>query len=172
MREVTGVRSRIHCKLMVLLLAMAPALSLAQPTSAPTSRPTSQPTIIPFPNGMRLTVGRGVFQGYNLEDFKILLRIHADYRALWTQAPLLKNNIRQARELSENLSKQLKLYEEEVTLFKKEKIRLFEKWKKDNQLRHECENKPMFGHWIAWAATAVMTAATITFAALWLEVRE
>ena len=148
--------------LQVALLAVHGGVARAQPTSAPTSQPAASPTILPLPGGTRLTVPQGTFQGYNLSEFKTLLRIHADYQSWGQQLPLLKKNIKQYQELAGNLANQLKLQEKESIILKKERERLFKKWKEDNRLRHLAENKPSFMLWFGWGSAAVMgTVATV-----------
>ncbi len=138
------------------LLLLQPVLAASQPTSGPTSAPTSQPSTIPFPPGTRLTLRQGTLQGFNLAEFKMLLRIHADYRALWTQVPLLRKSTKQYQALAGNLSKQLKLQGEESNLLRAERTRLAKKWQEENRLRHLAENKPSIMTWLGWGSAAVM----------------
>jgi hypothetical protein len=154
--------------LLMSLLVSQPLWALAQPQTAPAA---SQPVLLPLPPGKPVQSGSELLRGYSLEEFKIVLRIHADYRAWGIQVPVLKEEVKHYEGLVENLYKQLKLQEENTTLLKEDRARLYEKWQTDNRLRHECENKPAFGSWVAWTAAAVMTAVSITFVALWLEAR-
>lgn len=151
------------------LLFSQPLGALAQPSSAPAA---SQPVLLPLPPGKPIQSGSEALKGYTLEEFKILLRIHANYRNWGLQVPLLEKKSKDSESLANVRAKQLEIQDLEIDLLKRERTRLFEKWKQDNKLRHECENKPAFGNWIAWTAAAVMTAVAITLGALWLEARD
>jgi len=136
-------------------------LSLA--SELPQSFPVSQPVFLSLPRGESVQGQRGMLRGYALEEFKILLRIYADYRSWGNQVSNLQKEVNNFRKLSALNRKHLRIQDEEVDLLKKENTRLFEKWQRDNQLKHECENRPSLGSWIAWtaAAAAAVVAAVL-----------
>lgn len=57
--------------------------------------------------------------------------------------------------------KQLKQKDVQIDILEKDRQRLFEKWKEDNRLRHECEEKSKWGSWIAWGTAGVATVVAI-----------
>ncbi len=58
----------------------------------------------------------------------------------------------------------VKIRTESVGVLKTENERLFQKWEKENKLRHEAEQKPQFGSWVAWGTAGffVVTTAVLT----------
>lgn len=61
------------------------------------------------------------------------------------------------------LSEKVTLLEGKVLLLEEENDRLFLKWKEENKLRLEAENKPKLGSALAWgvAGTAIIAALTL-----------
>lgn len=125
---------------LVVMMVSAPVLA----------KPSSQPTSLP--------VGRVIddLRSYTLEEFKIILKIHADYKSWYTQIPKLKLKVKFLDEIITKKDDQLRLLGSEIETLQTERKRLTEKWKEENRLRHLAENKPKFGTWIAWSVAAVL----------------
>lgn len=70
--------------------------------------------------------------------------------------PKLKTQVSKLAELTQNQKRQLSLADENIKILKDERKLLTEKWEKENKLRHECENTPAFGSWIAWGSAGAM----------------
>jgi len=140
--------------LIPLFLMLGPVAS-AQPVSPP----TSQPVLLELPKGERLKTPQGERQGYSLEEMKVILHIFVDYRSWGQQMPKLKFQVENYSSLTENQSKQLILQANQLKLLQSERTLLTEKWSKENEARHLCENKPAFGSWIAWGIAGVATVA-------------
>lgn len=154
--------------LMALLLAsltLGP-VALAQPTSQPTAAPASQPVLLKLPKGERLKTPQGTRQGYSLEEMKVLLHIYVDYRSWGLQVPKLKFQIDRYGKITLNQSKQLKLQAEQIKILHDERKLLTDKWSKENEKRHLCENKPAFGSWIAWGTAGVMAVVAAVLAGI------
>lgn len=109
-----------------------------------------------LPKGSYVSVGEKKLRAYTLEEFKIVLHIYADYKAWHVQVPKLKDQVLKLTELSQNRERQLKLADANIKILEGERKLLTEKWEKENKLRHECENKPAFGSWIAWSTAGAM----------------
>ena len=132
--------------LLVLILTLGPAW--AQPR--------------PLPAGSYVKVGENKLRAYTLEEFKIILHIHADYLAWHGQVPKLKLQVTKLEKLNQNRNSQIQLIEKNVKILEGEQDRLTKKWEEDNRLRHLCENKPAFGSWFAWgSAGAAGLVATV-----------
>lgn len=150
---------RVLIPFLVVSLVLGP-VALGQPASPP----ASQPVLLELPKGERLRTPQGTFQGYSLEELKVILHIHADYRSWGQQMPRLRLQVEDQGNLINNQSKQLTLQAEQIKLLEGERKLLTEKWSKENEARHLCENKPAFGSWVAWGIAGVMTvvAAVLT----------
>jgi hypothetical protein len=152
--------------LLAALLVSQPCVALAQPTSAPTSAPTSRPALLKLPKGTRLKTPQGTFQGYSLAEFKVVLKIEADYRSWGKQIPILEKLVKDSEQLAENRHKQVKLLQNQVVTLKTDRARITKKWTEENRLRHICENKPAFGSWISWGIAAAATATAAVLAGI------
>lgn len=150
---------RVLISFLVVSLMLGP-VALGQPVSPP----ASQPVLLELPKGERFKTPQGERQGYSLEEMKVILHIHADYRSWGQQIPKLKLQVESYSSLTENQSKQLTLQAEQIKVLQGERTLLTEKWSKENEARHLCENKPAFGSWVAWSIAGVMTvvAAVLT----------
>ena len=124
----------------------------AQPKSAP----ASQPVLRSLPAGQMVEVKKEKLKGFNLEEFKVILHIYTDYRVWGVQLPKMQLQINDLTRLSQNQTYQLGLRAEEVKIYQQERKLLTEKYLNENKLRHQCENKPNFGSWIAWGSAAAM----------------
>lgn len=161
-------RTTANAPLVALLLAsltLGP-VALAQPTSQPTAAPASQPVLRELPKGERLKTPQGERQGYSLEEMKVLLHIYADYRSWGLQVPQLKLQVDRYGKITLNQSNQLKLQEEQIKILHGERRLLTDKWSKENEKRHLCENKPAFGSWIAWGTAGVMAVVAAVLAGI------
>lgn len=145
----------------ILCAQMASLPALAQPLSQPTSAPTSQPSLLELPTGKVVQRGAEKLRGYTLEEFKVILKIHASYKSWGKQVPHLKGLVSNLTELSQNYSKQLKLTKEQLEIANKDRDRLTKKWTEENWKRHLAENKPAFGSWVAWGAAAGFAALSV-----------
>jgi len=115
-----------------------------------------------LPPGSSVKVGKKTLRGYTLEEFKTILHIHADYKSWHAKIPKLETKILKLEQLANNQVKQISLLGSSVEILKSERKLLTKKWENENRLRHECENKPAFGSWLAWgSAGAVGALATV-----------
>lgn len=145
-------------------------LQLALPVWAqPASTPTSQPVLLEMPLGRAIQTPEGRLQGFTFNEFKLLLRIHTDYRAWGKQVPLLELKVLEYQQLVQNHKDQAGLLQGQIDRLKSECSFLNKRWKDENKKRHECEAKPAWGLWIAWGvagllavSTAVLTAVVIS----------
>lgn len=146
------------------------ALLFSQPVLAKTasSRPTGVLTasvpLLELPEGKRLKTPQGTFQGYNLQEFKIILRIEADYKSWGIQLPEYRKINKYLQQEVKNRDEQIMLMQTQMGVMSEDRERLFKKWKEENLKRHLAENKPEFGSWIAWGAAGVMTAVAAVLA--------
>lgn len=114
-----------------------------------------------LPAGTRLQTPQGTFQGYSLEEMKILLKMDVDLESCDFQFPELRNLLSATEQLVKANEAIIKSKDVQIDILKKEQSRLTEKWSQENKLRHECENKPRFGSWVAWAIAAVSASTAI-----------
>jgi len=142
-----------------LILVVLLALQLALPAWAQPA-PTTQPVLLELPVGRPVQTPQGRLQGFNLDEFKLILRIHTDYRSWGKQVPLLLLQVKDLTDLVENHRLQIKLLQEQKTTLEAEIPRLTKKWSDENLKRLQCENKPALGSWIAWGAAALLAIST------------
>lgn len=125
-----------------------------------------------LPTGKRVQVSGVTYQGYTFEEMKILLKIDIDLEFYETvQLPKTKQQLDELKKIIEAKDTIIKSKEIQLDLANKDRIRLTDKWSEENKLRHECENKPRFGSWVAWIITAATSTAAITLGIV-LIVRE
>jgi hypothetical protein len=116
--------------------------------------------LLPLPNGSQILAEDGEsYRIFSLEEFKTILHIYTDYRSWGLQIPQLDQQVKLCTELTENQDKQISSLTDDHELLRKENQRLLVKWEKENKLRHEAENRPWYGSWVAWSVAAVATAA-------------
>jgi len=144
----------------VLCLLVASPSFAQQPPAASESLPATQPALIQLPQGTRLTTPQGTFQGYSLEEFKIILRLEAEYIANTRKLEVNQVLVQNLTLLTQNQTKQLELLKKDNTTLKAEEERKHKMWVEENRLRHLAENRPNFGSWIAWGTAGVFAVAT------------
>lgn len=113
-----------------------------------------------LPAGQRLTTPQGTFQGYTLEEFKLLLTMDVDLENFSQQIFKYIKLQENLTKLNANFSKRLDLKDKTIKVLQDERLRLTKKWTEENRLRHLAENKPSWTSWLAWGAAATMTAIT------------
>lgn len=115
-----------------------------------------------LPEGRRCRVGGETFQCYNLEEYKELLRMDIDLRFYEEAYPNALERINSLELIVTDLQIALDAANRQIDTLQLERDRLFNKWKKENKLRLEAENKPMIGNWFAWGLAAVEAVAILT----------
>jgi hypothetical protein len=109
------------------------------------------------------TVAGERWQCYDFENFKLLLKFEADHQAcIWKQIETDERDD-QLKEQVDALRNVVKLHEASIGDLRAENDRLFKQWSEENKLRHEAENKPQLGSWIAWSVAGVSTAVLAGF---------
>ena len=139
---------RITSTILVALLASSSVLGQTRP-------------LFRLPAGTRLQTPQGTFQGYTLEEMKTLLKMDVDLESFEVQLPKIKFSMESAEKAIKAQEVMLKSKDRQVDLLKQDQVRLTEKWSQENKLRHECENKPKFGSWVAWGIAAVLGATAL-----------
>lgn len=143
-----------------LLIAQLSLPAWAQPASAP----TSQPVLLEMPLGRAIQTPEGRLQGFTFNEFKLLLRIHTDYKAWGRQVPLYELRIVEYVKLVDNHKAQAELLQGQINRLKSECSFLHKRWKDENKARHECEAKPALGSWLAWGIAGVLAISTAVLA--------
>lgn len=100
------------------------------------------------------------FRCLSLINFKILLKDYSELRACNKKQNLLEQKIEKLELKIKILENNIELHKDISTNLRKDKERLFKKWKEENNLRHKAEQKPIFGSWIPWILTGVLTTTT------------
>jgi len=134
---------------LISMLVVPPTLSLAHPP------------LFRLPEGKRVEVSGETLQGYTLEEMKVLLKMDADLESFSEQLPKIKSALDAAEKALKAKDTMLESKDKAISLLTQDRNRITEKWTQENKLRHECENKPKFGSWIAWGLTAVLGATTV-----------
>jgi hypothetical protein len=120
-------------------------------------------TLYRLPKGKRVQAQGETYQGYTLEEMKQLLLIDSDLRALEEEVPKLKDIERDKQKIIESKDKIILSKDIQIDLLSKDRDRITDKWKADNKLKHECEQKPKFGSWIAWGTAGILAAVALGF---------
>lgn len=142
-------------KVVILLLSLGlvfPVIGEAQEPSFTVD--SAELSLYRLPEGRRCKVEGVTYQCFNLEEYKELLRMDTDLQHVVEQNEALKDTIRSLYGLVDELRLQLDEKDEQIDILSNERDRLFGKWKEENKLRLEAENKPALGNWIAWGTAA------------------
>jgi len=114
-----------------------------------------------LPLGNRIVTEKGTFQGYTLEEMKILLKMDTDLKLGnekdQEQIKLISNQ----GSVIISLQKQNELQVKMIDILQNERKLLTEKWSKENEAKHICESKPAYGSWISWTIAAATTTAAV-----------
>ena len=124
-----------------------------------------------LPAGTNLVLPKGTYQGYTLEEMKILLKMDVDLEAYEKEIPRFKEMIDNYTRITKAKDEIIKSQDTMIKLANADRERLTTKWTEENKLRHVCENKPRFGSWIAWGTAGVATTVA-TVLAIILTVRD
>jgi hypothetical protein len=114
-----------------------------------------------LPVGTRLILPEGTYQGYSLEEMKIILKMDVDLSVYEPEIVKYKSIISslEAKDLAKDqiiVSK-----DKQIKILTDDRARIFNKWSDENKARHVCENKPAFGSWIAWGSAGVATITAV-----------
>ncbi len=116
-----------------------------------------------LPKGERINAGTpGEKQCYNLEEYKKILQITISYNNCVAANEVKDLTIVNLREQVVSLGASLALKESTVKALHDENKWLLSKWTAENKKRHEAENKPQWGTWVAWGVAAAATVAAGT----------
>jgi hypothetical protein len=117
-----------------------------------------------LPEGKRLKIEQRTYQGYTLEEMKVLLKMDVDLEMYSKEIPKFREIIADKTELASELRKIIDAKDEQIRIVSTDKDRLFTKWAEENRKRHLAENKPNWGSWLGWTAAAAMTIVSVTLA--------
>jgi len=113
------------------------------------------------PKGTRIQVQDKTYQGYTLEEVKVLLKMDVDLEFYDQAFPKLKLEIDSYKQIMKAREEELKSKDNQITLLQQDRVRLSAKWTEENRLRHECEEKPSFGSWLSWGAAGAATLVAL-----------
>lgn len=145
----------LKSKVVILLLALGlvfPVIGEAQEPSFTVD--STELSLYRLPEGRRCVVEGVTYQCFNLEEYKELLRIDTDLESITEKYETSLEMISHLDEVNDSLRLQIEEKEEQISILSQERDRLFNKWKEENMLRLEAENKPALGNWVAWGTAA------------------
>lgn len=117
-----------------------------------------------LPEGKRVNKGApDEMQCYELEGFKTLLRLDADFSWCLKSKKKLDIKTKQQASVILSLEKIVQAKDDNILLLKKENVRLFNMWKDENKKRHRAENKTSLSTTLAWSAAGVFAITTGVF---------
>ncbi len=96
---------------------------------------------------------------YDLDKYKLLLTLDNDLRLAEGKVPKLELAVELLQLSNTSLQEAVSVTDDKYTVMRKDRDRLFEKWKSDNKAKHIAENKPTFGSWLPWTLTGILAAA-------------
>lgn len=116
-----------------------------------------------LPEGERINIGTpNEKQCYDLDEYKQILRIAVNHNNC-LEANKLKDEKITSLNLQIGLLEDIvETQEDSINVIQADRDRMFLKWKEENKLRHEAENRPQWGSWVAWSVAAVATVAGVT----------
>jgi len=97
---------------------------------------------------------------YDLDQFKVLLKVDADLRGANKTMLLLAGEISDYKIANASLKNVITEDSEQIKLLKLDRARLYERWSAENKDKHKAENKPTFGSWFPWALSGVLGMTT------------
>jgi hypothetical protein len=122
------------------------------------------PFLLDFPSSNRFNVGTSsvpdVRECFNLDNFKLLLKLKADHYGAQDQLMLLNQKLVLQSEVITVLQDSLKSNDEIIVIQNRRIDELFNKWSEENLKRLQAENKPVFGSWLAWGVAGVFLVST------------
>jgi len=114
-----------------------------------------------LPRGKPCEVDGERFQCFTLDEMKELLTFENELRFYETSYPQLFSKVSLLEDENSQLKTQLLSTENQVTVLKGERERIYLKWEEENRLRLKAENKPKFGNPIAWGIAGGEAAAIL-----------
>jgi len=122
-----------------------------------------------LPAGKRIQFQSETYQGYSLEEMKILLKMDVDLEFFEESFPAQKQQILLLEKWLDTKEKRLKSKDVQIDLLTKDRERITKKWEEENLLRHKCEQKPAFGSWIAWSSAGLFAITTLILGVLLID---
>ena len=98
---------------------------------------------------------------YTLDEFKTILKIHADYLNYFNQIQLHKNYINDLIHIQDRQANQLKLRSNTIKTLQTDRNRIYQKWLTENKKRHLAENKSDVTSIIGWSLAGVSTTVLV-----------
>lgn len=115
-----------------------------------------------LPEGTRITVAGVTYQAFDLEEYRELLRMDVDLRFQDEFITHLQTRVANYERLVTEYALIVASLEREAEVYQAENTRLLERWTEENRLRHEAENRPMLGSWVAWGFAGIFAVSTTT----------
>jgi len=115
-----------------------------------------------LPPGTRLQTPKGTFQGYTLEEMKIILKIDTDLEFADNLILKYKDTFSLLEQQIASQKKMLSSKDVQIDLSEKDRKRLTEKWSKENEDRLKCENAPKVGNWLAWGIAIALGTLSLS----------
>ena len=101
-------------------------------------------------------------QCYDLEGFKLLLKLETSHSALVKMNDLFALKVQEQDLAAEKLNQAFAAEKAANETLKGENRRLFDLWTEENRKRHLAENRPQMIPWLAWGvAGAALVAAGV-----------
>lgn len=105
-----------------------------------------------------------MYQCYDLDNFKLILKLDADYNACEEQLRLAANENEQLSAALDGLGSAVAAHKDVIEALKTENNRLLSQWEDESRRRLEAENKHQLLKWSGWIAAIVLAASTATLA--------
>lgn len=124
----------------------------------------ADPTEYPHNDSVKHEIAGEKYQCFTLSGTKDLINIYNEREHCFEQEAILEDALGLKLQKIAALEEIVKIKTESVDTLNFENNRLFLQWTEENKLRHEAEQKPQFGSWVAWgtAGVFVVTTAVLT----------
>lgn len=133
--------------LIALLFLLVPALAEAQDPQ--------QITVYRLPEYHLCTDSAGQFACFDVPAFQALLRMDADLHLDEGLVQQLQASIVQYQVIQTQLHASVANLQNRLDIYVDDRNRLYQLWSTENEQRHQAQEQPAVGDWVAWTVAAI-----------------
>lgn len=146
--------------LLLIFTLLRPGVAVADDTVNTVTIPDDIYEVYRLPMGTMHNVDSVDHVCYNLDQFKLLLKLDSDLRGATKTSLLLAEEARDYKLANSELKSIIAEEGKQISALKLDRARLYERWSTENRDKHKAENKPTLGSWFPWALSGVLGMTT------------
>jgi hypothetical protein len=135
-------------------LFLALALFLLIPSIAEAQDP-QQITVYRLPEYHLCTEGNIQSACFNINQFQDLLQMDADLHLDEQLIQQLRASVTHYQDIQVQLQASMDNLQTRLDIYVEDRNRLYQLWTSENARRHQLEERPQVGDWVAWAVAAI-----------------